>query len=385
MEDNFYFQIKKLINFIDLKKFNYKLIKSNVKKLINIYGELKKQWDKINPIDIKYNIVGLSDKKYDEIINIININFLSDNPQIKKIMSNTKYIHSLTYSNIYFYWTSEEKDLDLDNNNYLMAMDMFKITLSLNLYKYDGDDKILRYVIWIPINKKRNFAYDKISKDNLNKSQEAFEAFVASGVTFGTIPRITIITRYEEVEKLLIHELIHNFNIDGSGFHNHKHMNEILTKYKKIKNMTNYHYEYSIYESYTEMLSTYLFLLFINIKLKVEGNKLEEKILGQILLEIIYSYNLISNLIKLNGYSSYKDFKTKMSFNGNICKYEYYYIKGLMYNNWELKFGNNINDFISIYSSIIEMIKNIKITDDLMIEQIYTNCVEQKNYKYQIH
>lgn len=383
MEEKFYIQIKKLINQIDLKNLNFKLIKSNVIKLIIVYRELKKLWNKIDSNSIKYNVYEINDKKYNEIMNIINKNFLSDNPLIKVIISNTKYIHMFNYSNMYFYWISENDEKNLKDNKYFIAFNMFKISLTLNLYKYGINDIITRYVIWIPINKKRNYVYDNINKYNLNKSQESFEAFVASGVTFDYNPRITIITRYEEVEKLLIHELIHNYEIDGSCFHNQ--MDNVLNEYKKIKNKGNYHYEYSIYESYTEILSTYFYLLFINIKSELEDKELEEKIFGQILLEIIYSYNLICNLIKLNGYSSYTEFRTKMAFDGKICKYEYYFVKGLMYNNWELKLGNKLEDFINIYKSIVTMIKNIKITDDLMLKNIYVYFVEQQNFKYQIH
>lgn len=375
MENNFYFKMKELINSVDLKKINHSLIKTNIKTLINIYDELKKIWDKIDTIDINYNIINIKNKKFNEIIGILNNNFLSNNTNIKKIILNAKFIHCLSYSNIYFYW--------LDNGvekNYLLGLNMFKISLSLNLYKFNNEDKILRYIIWIPINKCRDFSYDKINKINLNESQKNFKAFVASGVTFGLDPKITIITRYEEVEKLLIHELIHNYNMDGSRFHDQ--MNKILLSYKNIKNTENYHYEYSIYESYTEMLSTYFYLLFINIQSGLERKELENKLSGQILLELLYSYNLICNLIKLNGYVDYNDFRLKMAFSGEICKYEYYYIKGLMYNNFELKIGQELKDFIDIYSEIIKMIKN---TDDLLMEEIYLNYVEQKNYKYQIH
>lgn len=384
MEDNFYLQIKNLINSIDLKKINYRLIKANINKLFNIYIKLKKYWKQINSFDIKYNVMTKNDDNtYNQIMNIVSDNFLSNNPQIKKILNKTKYIHSLNYSNIYFYWLSESEKKDLSSKDYVLAMDMFKIELCLNLYKFDEKDKIKRYVIWIPINKKRNFFSNNISRTNLNRAQENFEAFVASGVTFGSIPRITIITRYEEVEKLLIHELIHNYGIDGSGFHNQ--MNGVLAEYVKVKNNGNYHYEYSIYESYTEMLSTYFYLLFMNIKSGLDDNELKNKLMAQILLEIIYSYNLICNLINLNGYLTYDEFRSKMTFGGEICKYEYYYIKGLMYNNWELKFGNKLEDFVDIYTSIISMIKNIKNADDKMMREIYSKHIKQKNYKYQIH
>ena len=146
---------------------------------------------------------------------------------------------------------------------------MFKIALCLNKYTFQNKiDNVRRDIVWIPINKKRNFKYDKISKTNIKKTQDNFEAFVASGVTFGLNPRITIVTRYEEVEKLLIHELIHNYNLDGSGFHDNNH--SLIKKYSKIKNshtmsnIKNYDYPYSLYESYTELLSSYLSMIFRN-------------------------------------------------------------------------------------------------------------------------
>lgn len=383
MDEDFYLKMQKLISNINLKKVNLSLVKNNIKKLINIYIKLKIIWDKFDENKIKYNIISNKNSyKFKEILNIINKNFISNNQEIKKFLSNVKYLHYLNFSNINFYWISESDDKDFNNKNYLLSVEMFKMTYCLNLYNYKHNDKIIRNVIWIPINKKRDYKYKSINKVNLNKVNENFEAFVASGVTFGINPKITIITRYEEVEKLLIHELIHNYNMDGSGFHNE--LNDILIKYEKIKNEGNYHYEYSMYESYTEMLSTYIYMLFENIKFEIKLNELNEKLLSQILLEIIYSYNLICNLIKLNGYKSYNEFRSKIIFSGNICKYEYYYIKALMYNNWNLKLGNDINDYYDIYNSIIDMINNNKKEDDKLLYEIYFNFIDQKNYKYQI-
>lgn len=387
MKDNLKLEIYNLINsnLIDLKKINLKLIKINISKLINVYKKLKIIFTQINTSLIKYVVINKSNSEYDEIIDIINKNFLSSNSQINKIISKSNYIHLLSFSNIYFYWISSDGERNINSHEYLMGLNMFKIALTINEYKFDNNDKITRIIIWIPINKKRDFVYNKITKTNLKKSQEDFSGFVASGVTFGSNQKITIITRYEEVEKLLIHELIHNYNIDGSAFHSHKQMEKILIEYTNIKNDKNYHYEYSIYESYTELLSTYFYLLFENIKKKMEDKDLKNKLLGQILVEIIYSYNVVSNLIDINEYSNYNEFREKKIFLGNICKYEYYYIKALMYNNFILKFGNNLNEFIEIYTDIINMIKKINFNDDPLMASIYTNHIKHYNYKYQIH
>jgi hypothetical protein len=380
MNNTLHDKIQTLIKTLDLTKINLNLIKTNSAKLLKVWKELEKIFFQIKQEQINYNVYTNADKKYTQIIGILEENFLSSNSNIKNIIIKSQYIHCLSYMNIYFFWLSNSDIKNLKSKDYLMSLNMFKISLCLNQYKYDNSDTIPRYIIWIPIEKKRDFKYNKISKNNLKKTQEDFEAFVASGVTFGLKPRITIITRYEEVEKLLIHELIHNYNIDGSGYHNK--LNNILTQYEKIKN-TNYHYEYSIYESYTELLSTYFYLIFENIN--TDTKLTLDKIMGQILVELIYSYNVVANLIDLNGYSNYDEFKNKKFFAGTICKYEYYYIKALMYNNFILNFGYELNDFISIYTNIIEMIGKIQKLDDPLMEIIYNNRITNTNFKYQIH
>lgn len=381
MDNILHNKIEILIKTLDFEKINLKLIKTNSKNLLKIWVELKKIWDQINLDKVKYQIYNKNDDKYNQIIMILKKNFLSSNANIINVINKSEYIHSLNYSNVYFFWLSDLKEKDFNSNDYLLSLNMFKISLCLNQYKFVNTDTTQRYIIWIPIDKKRNFYWNKISEINLKKTQENFEAFVASGVTYGLEQKITIITRYEEVEKLLIHELIHNYNIDGSVFHDE--LSDILEQYKSTKTKTNYHYEYSMYESYTELLSTYFYLLFSSIKL---NKKLNVNILmSKIIIELIYSYNIVANLIDLNNYSNYNKFKLKKNFIGNICKYEYYYIKALMYNNFILKFGNKLNDFKNIYIDLIEMIKKLENNDDPLMELIYNNRIVHKNFKYQIH
>lgn len=384
MSDNIFYQIENLINLIDLKKLNLKLIKTNVKKLINIYQKLNDLWKQIDLNKINYTIYPIVSNEYKNIIKILNQNFLSENKQVKKFITKTKFIHSLSLNNIHFYWLSVIKDKNLPNQDYLMGLNMFKITYCLNKFKFGlNSDNIKRIVIWIPIDKKRNFYYNKITDINLNESKDNFEAFVASGVTFGFNPKITIITRYEEVEKLLIHELIHNYNMDGSGFHTQ--LKQIMFYYKSIKPKSNYDYEYSIYESYTELLSTYFYLLFDNIIKQLDLNLIKKKLVSQIILEIIYSYNTVCNLIKLMGINDYDYFVGKKVFDGEICIYEYYYIKALMYNNYLFELGSDINDFKKIYQNIIDMIKKNNSTDDILMKDIFNSNIKQNNYKYQLH
>lgn len=382
-------ELENLLNMIDLKNINIKQIKSNVDKLLEIYKELKNIWKSIDNFEINYKIYLKTNSKYSKIKSILLNSFLSLNPHIKNIINNKTYIHCLTYSNIKLYWLNNYKRKNTSETDYLIGYKMLKISICLNIYKYNYNDTIRRIIIWIPTNKERNFEYLQINSLNLKKTEDNFEAFVASGVTYSNNPRITIITRYEEVEKLLIHELIHNYYLDGSNYHNE--LIPIISKYKKIKNNNlnedkqNYDYEYSMYESYTELLSTYFYLLFKNLSENIQIDNIKNILIGQILIELLYSYNLICNLVNLGNYESYEDFKNKLIFESHICSYEYYFVKGLMYNNYNIIIGNNLNEFENIYNRIIIMIEKIKLHDDKLLKQIYSFCKKQINFKYQIH
>ena len=99
-----------------------------------------------------------------------------------------------------------------------------------------------------------------------------------------------------------------------------------------MKNNKSYHYDHSIYESYTELMSSYLNIIFRIIEETIEENKLKNIFLARIIIEIIYSYNTISNIIKLNNFTDYDTFKKNKTFCGDICFYEYYFLKALLYN-----------------------------------------------------
>lgn len=375
-----------LTNQIDIRNININQIRSNIKLLSDIYSKLKLIWDGIDMGKIKSKVYSKKDSKYNKIKSILLDSFLADNENVKNAIINSNYLNRLKFSNIKFYWIGLSKMIDMSNSDYILALEMMKICICLYLYKYSNkinSDKIKRIIIWVPINKERNFAYSQITQTNLKKTEDNFEAFVASGITYGNNPRITIITRYEEIEKLLIHELIHNYHMDGSNYHDQ--LKHIISEYKLAKNANNYDYEYSMYESYTELLSTYFYLLFKNLSNGIDESKIQQKLLGQIIIELLYSYNLISNLASINGYHTYKNFKNELVFEGNICGYEYYFIKGLMYNNYPLILGTNLDDYKNIYQQIIMMIEKIKLSDDKLLNEIYQNQKKQKNFKYQIH
>ena len=123
-------------------------------------------------------------------------------------------------------------------------------------------------------------------------------------------------------------------------------------------------------------------IIFSNINLVNYMNKIEEKIKSQIIIELLYSYNTIANLLRINNYKTYEDFIKKEHFAGDICIYEYYYLKALMYNNYpivviDLKDEKSCNKFTQIYEQII--ILNRK---DKLLQEICNKYVKQTNFSY---
>lgn len=341
---------------------NSSLIKKNARIIELKYEQIKKIWLSLNELQYIYEHV--SKCEVDSIINTSTL--LSFNYYRQFINDGNINIIKLQYKNIIFYYVNKNNNFEKDKK---IINRLFKETITLHIYSGVNTNEHDVIVIWIPIDRCRNYKYSDIT--SINKSTSNFEAFTASGLTYNRKPRITVITRYEEIDKLLFHELIHNFYLDGSKYH--KQIKNVIFNYEKSKNDDNYNYEYSLYESYTELYSSYLNIIF---KILISSDD-KSKIYAYILIEIIYSYNIISNLILLNQYTSYEDFKKRKSFKGDICFYEYYFLKGLMYNNYIFKDNNSLENTIENYKSII----NMK-TDDILLEQMFPLCVKQSNFSY---
>jgi hypothetical protein len=341
---------------INIKYINTDIIKNNIDK---IYKNILIPYKKIyNNLILPYKI-NITNDEYEKIIKIIKnselVNYKAFDNYFNKIITFKK----LMCDNITLYYPSNN-----DENN-IISLKLFKIIKTMLINSNFTDNYI---IIWLPIDKKRNFSYNIINDNTLQNSINNFEAFSISGFTNNNL---TVLTRIEEIEKLTIHEIIHGLNIDCSDS---KNLNQIINKYHNNKSKKNYTYTYDIYESYTELLSSYIYLTFKNINLNEKEFK---KIMyQQILFEIIYSNNIVCNLIKLNN-KTIDEFIKEPSFKGELCFYEYYYLKSNMYNNFVLDddFLNNKN-CIKIYSNI-----NTNINNDLLVE-VYKNMIKTNNFKY---
>jgi hypothetical protein len=336
--------------------------------------KIRNIWDKHT--DYSHIIIESKTPEFEQIKKITSNSIIANYKIIQNQIAKINQIIKLTFKNITFYYI----DTSGYNQDIQQINQLFRMIITFGEYYnvFVNSDKPI-VIIWLPINKSRDFAFNQINDSNLAKSTENFNGFTASGVTFGTSPRYTIVTRYEEVAKLLLHELIHNFNVDGNSCHHELY--PVISKYKKTKGK-NYDYEYSIYESYTELLSSYYNIIFSNINLAGYKDKIEEKIKSQIILELLYSYNTIANLLRINNYKTYGEFIRKEHFAGDICVYEYYYLKALMYNNYpiiiiDLTDTEATSKFTQIYEQIINLNRK-----DKLLQEICNNYVKQTNFSY---
>ena len=372
--------IKNLAKRINFSKININLIKKNSKKIFILYKKIKQIWD---TLEINIDLIELdkSSTEYKKIYNLLNGCILNEYKTFNNFIKNAVNIIKFRYENITYYYNYI--NIKTYQSDIPLIRKMIKEIITLQKY-FDCKHNVT--VLWIPINTCRDYKDNLINSDKLKRANDKFKAFTASGLTFDfNKSRCTIVSRYEEVEKLLFHELVHNFYIDGSNYHNNLH--HILDKYEKIKknksNNENFHYIYSIYESYTELMSSYLNIIFYNIinNPTINDKDIIIKIESQIIIELLYSYNTISNLIKLNNYNSWIEFKSNnYFFMGNICFYEYYLIKGLLYNHFKFNIVNTIKDFKNLYDEIITIIQK-NINYELLID-VFNNHIEQKNFKY---
>jgi hypothetical protein len=339
-----------------IKYINLPIINKNIIILSNIHNKMKEIYDKININTLK--IENTTKNEFNFVLSQYKKSELCKFAKFKLYYDNIKTIIKLSLNNIIFYVTDEKYINE--------SKEMLKITLTFAKYN-NITNKII--IIWSPICANRDFEFSEINEKTLNESINNFNAFSSSGVTFGNI---TIITRKEEAIKLMLHELVHNYDIDGSNYH--EELSNIIKIYEKTKNINHYKYDYCIYESYAELLSSYFSMIFRNIT--INNNNIKTRLKTEIIIEILHSYNTISNIIKLNGYHNIDEFIKNGYFKGKICFYEYYYLKALLHNNFVVKFGHELNDFKQIYEQITA------IKPDKLLKNIFNNSYKKTNFKY---
>lgn len=347
--------MQKLIDNINLEDINLQVIKQNAKYLTRILDKLKEK--KIKFTDA---IELIKDTK---IMNILKTSLLYQNKTAKKVIDtqikNIYVIKQDQYELYYFDLGNYKKDISLINK-------LFKITILLGSL-VGNKNKVV--IMWLPIDKKRKYIIDstKTLEQNIKNAEDNFLAFTASGVSWVEgVNHYSLVSRYEEVEKLLIHELIHNYNIDGSK----DDMSYLLKKYEEIKPKGNYHYPYSMFETFAELISVYLYIVFETYF------RPDIKIKEMIIIQLLHSYNIVANLIKING-KTYEEFLQDKSFKGDICIYEYYFLKALAYE-IDISKYDIFKDQKKIYEKIIYLEPN------KLLEKIFEISYPTQHFNYSV-
>lgn len=153
------------------------------------------------------------------------------------------------------------------------------------------------------LNKKRS----NNIKIDLSLMKKKGTANISSGVT--THEGKMVISRKEELPKLLVHELIHFLGLDGNFFnlHNHElfHSKEKFTNYNIISFCVQKNISSFVYESYTEFLSNILNCLFV--ALEIPGGNFRVMI-ETLELERIYSIYQTAKLLYYFGFNDFNSF-----------------------------------------------------------------------------
>ncbi len=274
---------------IDIKENNLNLLldkmTSAFKQEINLLSANQINIDILKKtfIDFDKHINGVDESKFQSDINNMNysmsvglvvnhgtiqINFISDNYD-KNYMAVV--LHALnTFCYLFEYdYNGLVIDISLDNNNRINIMPHKQIN--------DYDDLFT----------------------NLKKKSAAFSV---GGVTYRTNKKL-LLTKKEELIKLMFHELIHYIGLD------HEFLN-IKNHYNMSVNRSNF----NLSEAYTELISVILnagyetlHIIGLNTSLEIDKYKLFNFI---ICVELNYSLYLTANVLKFYGYDkkTYVDF-----------------------------------------------------------------------------
>lgn len=220
---------------------------------------------------------------------------------------------------------------------------------------YDG----LRIDIVLDKNKRDLIIKPGLDIDEIFALNKKFStAFNVSGVTIRS-KKLIILTKKQEMIKLLFHELVHYVGLDN------KFVGEKLFVNWKISNP-----ELNISEAYTEYLSIIIHSIYISIHLKM--NKID--ITNIINKEIMHGYYLMSVYLKFYGYdkSNINDFFTGTNKINNvaaspIATFEYVFLRCLFFH----------HDLLSSIPNIIVKKSDVKIINKMTVDKKFIENINK--------
>jgi hypothetical protein len=153
------------------------------------------------------------------------------------------------------------------------------------------------------------------------------------------------IWRYEEYEKVLFHEMIHNLRMD--------HRDTIINKLDNINNMHNY------FEAITDFWGIFYHIIYLSLITKVKIKSLLEIELGFIKNQamILNNYFELNNWNKLKNENILIDTATNKQtklINQNASAFSYYIIKYLLFKFSLTDNINNYNNYNILFKKVLE-------------------------------
>jgi len=272
--------------------------------------DLKLNPDPINPKSLQNLFIDFDQKTND----VTDSKFQSDVSQMTKI---TNHILTVSKSRINIQILSKKLETNL-TAAILMAINWFG-----HLFEYDYNGLTISVCL---DDNKRDVIESFATPQMLNQSRSKSIAFNVSGLTQRN-DKIIILTKKEEIIKLLFHELIHFVGLD------HVLVGKMYNvKWQLIDTSVN------VSEAYTEFLSIVLHCMWLSVhlgcKIKINPHKLFHDLLC---VEIEYSVYLSASILKLYGYTkdTYKNFfkkntKTDLKYSP-ICTWEYVYLRAILF------------------------------------------------------
>ena len=335
----------KIINLIDKYNINNLINITKNKYFMELYNNLKKNFEKISENNIIIKLLEKKSKDYFE-----NNKFTSDNIK-NKILEKLKYGYQITFKNnsiIYFCQKIKEKIPNI-------IIHMFQIIILLK--KIFNKSEYNQNITYFETNKKKKFP-----KKNIVLGPNE----VNSGLTFLDLEKIhingdIILYRKEEVLKVLIHELIHSNLIDSKII--------FSKKTNEFSNLFCVNYKILLNEAFTESFATIINIFYIHII-----NKMKNKYLNIMFQnEMIYSNyicNKIINFYNINNISDIikKNNKCINNFPQKTNVFSYYILKNILLTNHIL-----LSEILNIYTL------NYKIIDEKCIIEIINLIINNIN------
>lgn len=332
-----------------VKEINIKLVKpTNLKDLQDIFINFDRELNMVNNSRFQKNI------KNTDTIYTFNLNINNDNIKINFLFNSSQkidgYISAILHA--------------LHTFCYLFPYNYNNLTINISL---DDNYRDLDYYK----------SYNNYN-DIFNYLHQKSLAFNVSGVT-NRFDKTILLTKNEEIIKLMYHELIHFIGLDHELLHT-----PIIFTWAIKNNKLN------LSETYTEFIaiilnSMYQSIHLASLKKEIKYYDLFKKI---IFLEYNYSLYLTSSILKFYGYNV----DTFINFFNNIGEkkfspiltWEYIILRTQLFLNWDKLFnivGNNWQVTQYNKNNIVELTK----IDDNFLNKIHyfmehTNSIENISY-----